>query len=133
MNAEGIINSELSLANLKTAFDKHNEAQKAKNGAIGNAVESVYDQWLGSRIKIKDLVTYVIGKLNVSPDLFKQVDVSVRAFIAANPEIYNVVVKGKNSGVARICDIPAPALPAPKKPRAKKADKPAEESVSAAK
>lgn len=132
MSAEGIINSAVSLANLKTAFDNHNEAQKAKNNAIGNAISQVFAQWKGSRIKIKDLVTYVIGKLNVSPEAFKGVDVSVRAFVAANPEVYSVVKAGKGCGVAVIADIPVKALPAPKKPRAKKGDKPAEETTSTA-
>jgi hypothetical protein len=129
-DSNGLIDIQATLNSFRPLLVAARAEQEKRANSVATAIGAVFDQWKGTRIKIKDLVVYVIGKMNAPPDAMKQVDTDVRAFIAANSDIYNLIPKGKGCGVARICDIPVKALPAPKAKRAsKKSTKPVETAV----
>jgi hypothetical protein len=116
--ATGTIDTDKSLAAFKVAFDAHNARHEQESAVLATAINAVFDTWKGQRIGMPQLTAYVIGNLNLSPDVAKKIGVKVRDFIKANSSVYS---SGKGlRGVARICDIPVKALKAPKTERASK-------------
>jgi hypothetical protein len=132
-NEEGNIDQDLSVAAFRTALLKRIAERETEATSIGEAVNALFDEHLGTSINMPAVASMTCAKLNAQPENYKVLSDRILQYVRDNsqgettedgveerPASTFVIAKGKNGGCYRRADRPAKPAKAVKGAKAAK-------------
>jgi hypothetical protein len=89
------------------AFDVYVAEQSADQEAIGNAVNAIFDRYVGARLNVPALEGFVMQELKATPATYSRLSERVKTFLEENRHAEKAsgkllgTQKGKNGGIWR--------------------------------
>lgn len=116
----GAVDVESSVAAFRAAVLQHIAARETETTTIALAVDELFTEKRGARLHMPYVVSQCQQKLNAQPENFKALGERVAQYVRDNAgerdsgKLFNIG-KGKNGGVTRWSDAPAPKPETPAK------------------
>lgn len=107
----GAVDIEATVNKFRGELATHIATLEASEASIADAVSAVFDTNLGTRMPLPALRQLTLTKLGTGPADYAATVEAFDSYVHANATKDGIfsISKGKNGGVARVSDIPAPA------------------------
>lgn len=106
-SATGSVDTEATVEKFAADLDKFIAERETELSAVGAAVNAVFDEYRGKSINMPTVCSLAASKLNGQPANYSDLTEKAADFIRSHKDVF-AVTKGKNGGVSRIADRPAP-------------------------
>lgn len=118
INNNGTINVQATLNKFSEDLQMYDHKYEAQMESIGNAVNDIFDQYIGARLNTAFIQGEVVRRMNIAPQNYNNICDKVQEYLhihsqgktdengnVERPNSYYLINKGKGGGVARRHDI----------------------------